>query len=276
MSDRASSVDAIIIKAGQTSYAICLIVLGILQLIYPDFRPAILPEWPSRLPGLAFCAWIAGAVLVGAGIVIVIDRKGREIALIVGGLFLASALLFQLPYVLLVNPRTVNPFSWGGPFNALIMAGCSFVVASSFHENAGSTRHRSRLILPLEGLMPFGRILFCITIIRFGAGHFLHTRHDAALIPPWIPWHRFWTYFTGAALVGSGVSIIAKFNLRPIATLLGTMLFFWVVMLHIPRAFADPYSGQGNEIESASHALADSGTALLIACMARAKSASVK
>jgi uncharacterized membrane protein YphA (DoxX/SURF4 family) len=257
-----------LIKAGQTSYAICLIVQGILQLLYGDFRPAIVPEWPSRIPGLAFCAWFVGAALVGAGIAIVIGRKGREIALIVGALFLASALLFQLPYVLLVSPRTVNPFSWGGPFNALIMAGCSFVVASSFHENAGSATHKSPLIHPLEAVMPFGRILFCITIIRFGAGHFLHTTHDAALIPAWIPWHKFWTYFTGAALVGSGAAIVAKFNLRPIATLLGTMLFLWVVMLHIPRALADPHSGQGNEIESASHALADSGTALLIACMA--------
>jgi uncharacterized membrane protein YphA (DoxX/SURF4 family) len=257
-----------LIKAGQTSYAICLIVQGILQLLYGDFRSAILPEWPSRIPGLAFCAWSVGAALVGAGVAIVIGKKGRETALIVGGLFLVSVLLFQLPYVLLVSPRSINPFSWGGPFNALIMAGCSFVVASSFHENARSVGHNSPLLRPLEVLVPFGRILFCITIIRFGAGHFLHTPHDAALIPAWIPWHRFWTYFTGAALVGSGAAIIAKFNLRPIATLLGTMLFLWVVMLHIPRAFADPYSGEGNNIESAAHALADSGTALLIACMA--------
>jgi len=268
MSNRTFPVDALLIEAGQTSLAICLVVMGILQLIYGAFRPAILPEWPSRIPGLVVCARLAGVALIGAGTAIATRTKGREVALIAGGVFLASALFCQLPYTLLTSPRPLNPFAWGGPFNALIMSGCSFVVASSFRDDAGGGAHKSPLIRPLEAVMPFGSLLFCITIIRFGAGHFLHTTHDAALIPAWIPWHRFWTYFTGAALVGSGVAIIAKFNLQPIATLLGTMLLLWVVTLHIPRALADPHSGQGNEIESASHALADSGTALLIACMA--------
>jgi hypothetical protein len=262
-----------VIKAGQVAYAICLAVMGLLQLIYGNFRLALLPEWPSRIPGLVVCARLAGAALVAAGIAIVLRKRGREVALIVGGVFLASVLFCQLPYTLLIRSRSLNLFSWGGPFDALVMAGCSFVVAASFPEDTRNAEHKSPLIRLLEKAVPFGRIFFCITIIRFGAGHFLHTTHDAALIPSWIPWHIFWIYFTGAALVGSGTAIILNFNLRPIATLLGIMLFLWVVMLHIPRAVADPYSGQGNEIESAAHALADSGTALLIACMARTRRA---
>ena len=268
MSDRTSPVDATLIKAGRVFYAICLAVQGVLQLLYGDFRPAILPKWPSQIPALAICARLAGAALLGACIAIVISKRGREVALVLGGLFLASVLLFQLPYTLFVSPRSINPFSWGGPFNALVMAGCSFVVAASYPEGVRNTERRYSLLRGLEKVMPFGRILFCITILRFGIGHFLHTKHDAALIPGWIPWHIFWTYFTGAALVGSAAAVIAKVKLRPIASLLATMLFLWVVMLHIPRAIADPYSGQGNEIESAAHALADSGTALLIACSA--------
>ena len=268
MSDRTSPVVAILIKAGRVFYAICVAVQGILQLLYGDFRPAILPEWPSQIPALAICARLAGAALLGAGIAIVIGKRGREVALVLGGLFLASVLFCQLPYTLFVSPRSINPFSWGGPFNALVMAGCSFVVAASYPERVRNTARRSSLLRGLETVMPFGRILFCITILRFGIGHFLHTMHDAALIPDWIPWHRFWIYFTGAALIGSGVAIIAKFKLGPIAALLSTMLFLWVVMLHIPLAIANPYSGQGNEIESAAHALADSGAALLIACSA--------
>ncbi len=269
MSDRASPIDAILIKGGQASYAICLVVHGILQLVYGGFRPAILPEWPSQIPGLVLCARLAGTALVGAGIAIVIDKRGREVALILGGVFLASLLFCHLPYTLFVSPQSINPFSWGGPFNALALAGCSFVVAASFPEDPGNAGSKSSLIRLLERFMPFGRILFCITLVRFGIGHFLHTKHDAALIPGWIPWHRFWIYFTGAALIGSGAAVILKFKLRPVAMLQGTMIFLWVVMLHIPRAFADPHSGQGNEIESASRALAESGTALLIACTVR-------
>ena len=268
VSDRGSTVNAILIKAGQASYAICLTVQGLLQLAYGEFRRTILPPWPSQIPGHVICARLAGAALVGAGFAIVMSRRGREVALILGGVFLGSTLFCQLPYSLFINPKSVNPFSWGGPFNALVMAGCSFVVAASYGEDGRNMGSRSSPIRLLERVTPFGRILFCITILRFGIGHFLHTMHDAALIPDWIPWHRFWIYFTGAALIGSAVAIIAKFKLGPIAALLSTMLFLWVVMLHIPLAIADPYSGQGNEIESAAHALADSGGALLIACSA--------
>jgi uncharacterized membrane protein YphA (DoxX/SURF4 family) len=245
--------------------------MGALQLAYGDFRPAILPEWPSRISWLIVCARLAGAALVGAGIVIVLRYKGREAALIVGGVFLASTIFLQVPYTLFVSPRSLDLFSWGRPFAALVMAGSSFVVAASFPEDVRSAAHKSPLIRLLEKPLPFGSILFCITIVRYGVGHFLHTTYYAALIPGWIPWHRFWTYFTGTALVGSGTAIIFGFKIRPIAVLLGTMIFLWVVMLHIPRAIADPHSGQGNEIDSASQALADSGTALLIACMARTR-----
>jgi len=52
---------------------------------------------------------------------------------------------------------------------------------------------------------------------------------------------------------------------RDVALLLGLMLFFWVFMLHIPRAIADPHSGNGNEWASVFEALAFSGIAFLIA-----------
>jgi uncharacterized membrane protein YphA (DoxX/SURF4 family) len=268
MPDRRSPIDTISIESGRVFYAICLAVQGILQVLYGDFRPAILPQWPSQIPALAICARLAGMALLGAGIAIVMGKRAREVVLALGGLFLASVVFCQIPYALLVSPRSINLFSWGGPFNELAMAGCSFVVSASYPERAQNIAREASLLRGLEKITPFGRILFCITIVRFGIGHFLHTRHDAALIPGWIPWHMFWTFFTGAALIGSGAAVIANIKLRPIATLLATMLFLWVVMLHIPRAIADPHSGQGNEIESAAHALADSGAALLIACSA--------
>jgi hypothetical protein len=43
------------------------------------------------------------------------------------------------------------------------------------------------------------------------------------------------------------------------------MIFLWFIFLHIPRAIADPYAAQGNEVVSASDALAFTGTAFIIA-----------
>lgn len=258
--------ETILVKGGQASYAVCLAVHGMLQLFYGAFRPTILPQWPSQIPGLAICARLTGVALIAASLAIVMGKRGREVALILGGAFLVSVLSCQLPYALFISPQSINLFSWGAPFNTLALAGCSFVVAASFPEDDADTQFNASFMRLLKRLMPFGRIYFCITIIRFGIGHYLHTAHDAALVPDWIQWRMFWIYFTGAALIGSGIAIIAKFKVRPIAMLLGTMIFLWVILLHIPRAVADPYSGHGNEIESASRALAESGTAFLIAC----------
>jgi hypothetical protein len=43
------------------------------------------------------------------------------------------------------------------------------------------------------------------------------------------------------------------------------MIFLWFVLLHIPRAIADPFTNNGNEVASAFDALAFSGIAFLIA-----------
>lgn len=268
MSRRRYIAESSMIKAGQLSFSICLAVQGILQLYYGYFRPGLLPAWPSQIPGAAISARLVGVTLVAAALAIVADRKGREVALIVAGVFLAATLVCQVPYAVLVNPRSVNPFSWGGPFNALIMAGCSFVVADSYSGLTPANAPQAPPMRLLQRMIPYGRILFSITILRFGIGHFLHTVHDAALIPAWVPRRVFWTYFTGIALVGSSIAVMAKFKLRLISLLQATMFFLWVVMLHIPRAIADPRSGHGNEIEAAAHALADGGTALLIAVLA--------
>jgi len=54
------------------------------------------------------------------------------------------------------------------------------------------------------------------------------------------------------------------------------MLFLWVIVLHIPRAIANPYVGNGNELTSVFEALAFSGIALGIAVMHKNKNTEIK
>ena len=108
-------------------------------------------------------------------------------------------------------------------------------------------------------------------MIVFGYDHFLYKEFVATLVPAWIPWHLFWTYLAGVALMGSGICIMFKFQLRLVGMLLGIMLFIWFVILHIPRAITDPYIDKGNEVTSVFEALAFSGVAFLIACTPKRK-----
>jgi uncharacterized membrane protein YphA (DoxX/SURF4 family) len=254
-----------LIRAAQGTYGLCLVTSGILQLYYGDFRTQILPPWPSWFPAPAVCARAMGLALVASGVAVLINRCARTISLFWAGLFLAFVPVLHVPYMFLAGPNARHLGNWGDTINTLALAGMALVVAGSFSEGNSIARDKPALTRILENAIPFGRILYCAPIIGFGICHFLYAKYIDTLIPVWIPWHRFWTYFAGTCLIGSGTAIVLKIRLRLVAFLLGTMIFLWVLIIHIPRAISDPHSNEGNEIESAARALAESGTAFLLA-----------
>ncbi len=254
-----------LVKAGRAFYAIGIAGTGIQQFIYADFRPVFLPQWPSQLPGLGLCAYLAGAALVIAAIIILISKNARTTSLILGVAFLLFFLAFHLTYQLFFSPYSFHLGLWTDALKDLAFSGGAFVIAGSYGE--GRLRYnKSSIDSLLNTFIAIGRIFFSITMIVFGIDHFLYTEFVATLVPAWMPGHTFWTYFAGVALIGAGVCIILKIKLKFVSLLLGIMLFLWFILLHIPRAFADPYGTKGNEITSVFEALAFSGISFLIAC----------
>src|SRR5712691_7310808 len=92
----------------------------------------------------------------------------------------------------------------------------------------------------LDKIMPFGRLFFTIPMVVFAAQHFASAKFVVLLLPSWIPAHLFWVYLVGTALIAAALSIILKRQAQLAATLLGIMLFLFVVLLHIPRVVANP------------------------------------
>jgi hypothetical protein len=84
-------------------------------------------------------------------------------------------------------------------------------------------------------------------------------------VTPWIPWHLFWAYFTGAAFVAAALSFVAGKMVRLAAGLLGLMFFLWVLVLHAPRVAASPRNG--DEVTSLLVALAMGGVSFILAGM---------
>ena len=253
-------------RIGRSFYGICIAVFGVNQLAFADFRNVILPPWPSWRATPGIWAYVAGAALIGAGIAIILDKKGRLVALILGGVFLTLVVFWHLPYMLFVFPHHLWHLGvWTDVGKAVALSGGAFVVAGSFREGQTDSRNKSLLIMPMEKLITLGRVFFSITMITFGVDHFIYSEHVATMVPQWIPWHIFWTYFTGVALIGSGTAIIFKIKLRVVALLQGTMIFLWFVFLHVPDAIARPCLAKGNEIVSAADALGFSGIAFVLA-----------
>ncbi len=243
-------------NAGVKFYGIGIAAIGIQQLFYADFRPFIAPpsDW---LPGLALWSYVGSAALIVAGAMLTIDASARKVSLITGGAFLALFLFYHVPHLLFINPYGKHLGTWTNGLKELAFAGGAFIIASLYPNEDSINR--------LEKLIPFGEFFFSITMVAFGIAHFVYVDFVKALVPSWILGEVFWTYLAGVALIGSGVSFTFKIKLKEVALLYGVMVFLWLITLHIPRAFADPFGEKGNEVTSVFQALAFSGIGFVMA-----------
>jgi uncharacterized membrane protein len=254
----------ILIKAGRWFFAICLIGLAGQQFYYSEFRPVFVPSW-GHFPGAIILVWLFNLTLIGCAIALLLERQARSAMLLLGGLFLILLLFGHTPYQLIVDPNSAHIGVWTNALKDLAFAGCAFAVAGSFPDNPLAIRKKPGMVRVLELLIPLGHFFFSITMIVFGIDHFLYTDFVATLVPSWIPGHIFWTYFAGIALIGAGLAIMFRFRLKQVGILLGTMIFLWLILLHIPRAAIAPAADNGNELTSVFEALGFSGAAFVMA-----------
>lgn len=91
-----------------------------------------------------------------------------------------------------------------------------------------------------NGLVTYGRVLYAFPIGVFGTDHYIATATVARIVPPWMPWHLFWTYFVGAALVLGAFSLALDRWALWTARLLAGTLFAFVVLIHIPNLVRAP------------------------------------
>jgi len=253
-----------LIVAGRIFYGTCMVALGIQHFLFKNFLPVILPFWPSWMPGVILFAYLMGAILIGGGVLIIFETKAKTVGCILGIIFLGLISLCHIPYQIIHNPYSGHLATWSNTFKLLALSGGAFVVAGSFSFERNIKTDCNFFIRLSSKLIPFGPIFFSVTMITFGIVHLLYVENVAKLVPSWIPGAIFWTYFAAIALIGSGTAIIAKIKLKLVSILLGTMIFLWFILLHIPRAIADPYVNNGNEVTSAFQALGFSGIAFVL------------
>lgn len=243
-----------VIRLGRVLYALGMIGLGGQHFYNADFIPVIVPSAPSWMLGQYFWTSLAGAGLIITGISILIGGGARAAAILLGAVLVVAIGVIDIPHQLATGISPVA--AWNNCFKALTLAGGAFAVAASFPA-AGSQRWDRVFV-------SFGCAALAITVAVFGAEHFQYVAFVADLIPKRIPGHVFWTYFCGAALIAAGAGMILRIRARLAAGLLGLMILAWIPLLHIPRALADPHSGNGNEWSSVFEATSFSGIGLIL------------
>src|SRR5690349_2858330 len=215
-----------LIIVGRFLYGIGIAAIGLHQLILTDFRPEIFPAQPRWPHQSAVFPIVIGLALIFAGIVIsgLIKIKPafkEDIALYLGFCFLVLLTACHLPYILIYSADKATRLDvWFGAGEALCYAGGAFVMAGSFSVDSKKEERKNAFVLWLEKFIPLGRVFFAILIILFGFSHFVFADFVSTMVPKWIGMPLFWTYFVGVALIGSGIAIIFKIWIRPIAFLL--------------------------------------------------------
>ncbi len=95
------------------------------------------------------------------------------------------------------------------------------------------------------GKATLGRLFFAVSMVALGIRQLL-TGEFVRLVPPlpaWIPWHPIWPYLVGVVLIAAGVAIAIGRGARWAALVLGAMILFAFLFLHLPQALADPLVG---------------------------------
>ena len=248
-----------VLHAGRFFFASAMMFFGMQHLWYGRFTGGL----PPIPPGPASSAWtyLAGLLLLVAGVSVVLNFRARLSATLLGVLFVSSFFVLQLP-ALAMNWHSGS--QWTRAFEALALGGAGLGLAGEFPAATTDSRGWDSAV---ENASRTGRILFGAPLFVFGVQHFLYAAYVATLVPSWIPWHLFWTYVAGVAFLSAGLAITTGIMASLAATMLGTMFFLWVVLLHGPRIARTLYNG--DEWTSGFVALAMSGGSLLVALRER-------
>jgi uncharacterized membrane protein len=238
--------------------------LGLQHFFYPGFRPVFILKWPVWMPGEQIFVYVSGLLLIACGAAIIFTKRPKQTMLILGAMLLMLLLVFHIATQLSLHPGSLG--SWTDTLKLLALSGGAFVVAGSYPYYDINTEYQPSTAMKLaEQFIPLGSIFFSVMMIAFGIDHFLYVQFVVTLIPSWIPFEYFWTYFAGVALIGGGAAILFRIQLRLAGILTGVMMFLWLLILHIPRSIATPEVANGNEVTSVFEALAFSGIAFTLA-----------
>lgn len=220
-----------LLHPGRTMYASGMTGLGILCIIYRDFIVGRPPAWPVGVDVNPLLGFVSGTLLILAAISVISNKKTGLAASVI-------ALLILLLSVFRHLPSFMN--DWVNAYKSLSLFGGSLIIAGSFFLNDSQTTKwlsvneifKKRLILS-------GCILISVFFIACGYAHFKWADGVQFLIPDYIPFRMFWTYFAGVCLYAGGVGLLIPRTRKWAALLSGIMISGWFLLLHIPRFLAN-------------------------------------
>jgi putative oxidoreductase len=178
----------------------------------PQYKVVPVIPWLPAIPSLAYPV---GAIFILCGVSFLLQKKVVVSYVTLGVLMVLCGLAFDLPR----HPDLMSA-PWRTNVLEPIAIGSLAWLASGLGGIPGWLHRTSRYLL-------------AFALIVFGIAHFQILTPIASMVPGWIPWHRFWTLFFGAAFIAAGLSFATGFLQRWAALGVGLMFALWTVTIHL-------------------------------------------
>jgi len=94
----------------------------------------------------------------------------------------------------------------------------------------------------LKKVVALGNLCFAMPLAVFGALHLTAAQSLSTMVPSYMPWHLFWAYFFGVALLAASFSIATKIQVFWSGLLFGIAMFLFVAMMDLPGALSDAHN----------------------------------
>ena len=215
-----------------TAFAIGMIGLGILALIYGDFAMVWQPV-PDWVPGRTELAYASGVIMLLGGVGLLVGATRAWSARILFPYIILWTSL-KLP-ALFVAPKVEAVWLGFGELAVLFAGG--WVLFANLADLPGGS---PLAVLTSEKAVRIAQMFFAVWLIPIGLSHIVYVQATVDLVPAWLPYHKGWAYLTGAGHIAAGLGVLFSIFPRIAAFAEAAMIGVFTLLVWAPRIVAEP------------------------------------
>lgn len=221
------------LRLARVFFALTMIGLGIVGLIYGDFAMVWQRIPIEHLPGRQLIAYACAAIELVTGIGLLFRSTARFSAALLA-VYLLLWLLLKLREVV-VMPRMEA--SWLGFGEIAVIFAGGWILHASLADDG---RRKALGFITGKTGVRCARVLFALALPMIGLSHFFYSEQTVAFVPAWLPFRLAWVYLTGAASIAASIAMLLGIVPRLAATLEAAMLSIITLLVWGPGVIATP------------------------------------
>src|SRR6202521_2676854 len=215
-----------------TLFAVGMIGLGILALVYGDFALVWQPVAPW-IPGRTVLAYASGLIMLFGGV----------------GLLLRATVAWSarilFPYLIVWTLLKVPALVVAPQMEAVWLGFCGLGVLLArrwnlFARLAGLREGSLLTFATGENGVRIARMLFAVSLIPIGLSHLVYVKETAELVPAWLPYRVGWAHLTGGGQIACGLGVLFSIFPRVAAMAEAAMISLFTLLVWGPAILAAP------------------------------------